>query len=128
VSRQATIGVLKRRVETDIGGAADEGTADFGVVAVVSGRAALVAVRGDLDLSTAPALARELDGVRRADSVLIDLERVGFIDLSGLHPLVEFALTAGRAPVVSITAGSPSVQTLLKLSGLAEHFTVVPRS
>lgn len=109
-------------METDVGGAAD-----FGVATVVHGRAALVAVRGDLDLSTAPALTRELESVRWADSVLIDLERVCFVDLSGLRPLVEFALTGGRRPVVSITAGSPSVQTLLTLSGLASSFTVMPR-
>jgi anti-sigma B factor antagonist len=101
--------------------------ADFEVVSVSRDDEVIVALRGEVDLATAPRLERELalGPVRNARAVLVDLERVAFMDLTGLRPLLSFAVPTRPGHRVAITAGPPSVQRLLKLSGLRPHFNVV---
>lgn len=101
--------------------------ADFDVVSVSRDDEVIVAVRGEVDLATAPLLERELSlgSVQRARAVLVDLERVAFMDLTGLRPLVRFASPERPGHRVTITAGPPSVQRLLELSGLRRHFNVM---
>jgi anti-sigma B factor antagonist len=100
---------------------------DFDITSVAHDDEVIVAVRGEVDLATAPLLERELslEPVRDARAVLIDLEQVVFMDLTGLRPLLAFAVPARPGHRVAITAGSPPVQRLLELSGLRRHFTVV---
>jgi anti-anti-sigma factor len=57
--------------------------------------------------------------------VLVDLERVAFMDLTGLRPLLSLAIRSRHGQRVAITAGPPPVQRLLELTGLRRHFTVV---
>jgi anti-sigma B factor antagonist len=104
-----------------------EPPADFDVVSVSRDDEVIVALRGEVDLATAPLLERELslDPVRNARAVLVDLERVAFMDLTGLRPLLLFAAPARPGHRVAITTGPPPVQRLLELSGLRRHFTVV---
>lgn len=102
-----------------------QSAARLSVVTLTHDREVLMALRGDLDLQTAPELERELLAVRTADSVLVDLEQVGFVDLSGMRPLVRFAQSPPPRPQLRITLGSRPVQTLLRLSGLADQFTVL---
>ena len=47
------------------------------------------------------------------------------MDLTGLRPLLRFASPERPGHRVVITAGPPSVQRLLELSGLRRHFNVV---
>lgn len=100
---------------------------DFAVVSVSRDDEVIVALRGEVDLATAPLLERELalGAVRDARVVLVDLERVAFMDLTGLRPLVSFAVPSRPGHRVAITAGPPPVQRLLELTGLRRHFTVV---
>jgi anti-anti-sigma factor len=100
---------------------------DFDVVSVGRGDEVIVAVRGEVDLATAPLLERELalGPVRDARDVLVDLDRVVFMDLTGLRPLLSFASPKRPGRHVAITAGPPSVQRLLDLTGLGRHFNVV---
>lgn len=100
---------------------------DFDVVSVSRDDEVIVALRGEVDLATAPLLERELalGSVQRARAVLVDLERVAFMDLTGLRPLVRFASPERPGHRVTITAGPPSVQRLLELSGLRRHFNVM---
>jgi len=101
--------------------------AGFDVVSVSRDDEVIVALRGEVDLATAPLLERELalGSVQRAHAVLVDLERVAFMDLTGLRPLLSFASPARPGRHVSITAGPPSVQRLLDVTGLRRHFHVV---
>ena len=87
----------------------------------------IVALRGEIDLATAPLLERELGSrsVREARAVLVDLEHVAFMDLTGLRPLLSFVVPSRPGHRVAITAGPPPVQRLLEVSGLRRHFTVV---
>jgi anti-sigma B factor antagonist len=78
-------------------------------------------VSGEVDLNTAPELARALWRASRAGKeVQIDLEDVDFMDASGLHVLTKFALSdAPGAPPVTITSGSRQVRRLFEVSGFA---------
>ncbi len=54
-----------------------------------SGDVARVTVRGELDVATAAPLDDALTGAeRRAATVMLDLTEVGFIDCSGVRPLI----------------------------------------
>jgi anti-sigma B factor antagonist len=101
--------------------------ADFDVVSVSRDDEVIVALRGEVDLATAPILEQELalGAVRDARQVLVDLEQVAFMDLTGLRPLLTFVMPARPGHRVSITAGPAPVQRLLELSGLRRHFNVV---
>jgi anti-anti-sigma factor len=59
----------------------------FDVVSVSRGDEVIVALRGEVDLATAPLLEAELAQslVLNAQAVLVDLEHVTFMDLTGLR-------------------------------------------
>jgi anti-anti-sigma factor len=97
------------------------------VVSVSRDDEVIVALRGEFDLATAPLIEHELSlpPVREARAVLVDLDRVAFMDLTGLRPLLSFARPSRPGHRVAITAGSPPVQRLLEVSGLRRYFTVV---
>jgi anti-sigma B factor antagonist len=99
----------------------------FGVVSVSREDEVIVALHGEVDVATAPLLEAELalSPVQDARMVLVDLERVAFMDLTGLRPLLRLAAPARPGRRISITAGPPSLQRLLDLTGLRRHFTVV---
>jgi anti-sigma B factor antagonist len=125
------MGPVGRRPSNDAGVLPDallsEPAADFDVVSVSRDDEVIVTLRGEIDLATAPLLERELSlgAVREARAVLVDLERVAFIDLTGLRPLLSLVLPSRPGQRVAITTGPPPVQRLLELSGLRRHFTVV---
>lgn len=86
----------------------------------------VLAVDGDLDLATAPeltavALALIENG---APDVIIDAERIGFCDSSGLTAFVQIAnrLKDGK---LAIAAPTPILRRVLELSGLVDAFVVV---
>jgi anti-sigma B factor antagonist len=87
------------------------------------GDAALVVVRGDIDLSTLAKATAALDGARAgARSVVLDLRQVGFMDTSGLRLIIEeqrrAAATGYRFAVIR---GSRRVQRLFEIAGLADE-------
>jgi anti-anti-sigma factor len=92
------------------------------------GRVAMIAVGGELDLASSPALE---DQVARAlaspvELVVLDLRELEFMDSTGLSILVKAnhrAVDEGRR--FGLVKGSPQVQRLLDLTGVAEHLTLV---
>lgn len=93
--------------------------ADYGDVAVL-------ALRGELDLATVPALRdRLLEVVRTHRSVVLDLSGLGFLDSTGLGLLVSAVkrLHARKGSLV-VTAPSPTVRRLLEVSGLVGHLAI----
>ena len=88
--------------------------------------ATLVALRGDLDLATAPELRECLvkiidEGVR----IVVDLESVGFLDSAGLGILVgglKRARTAGGE--LELVCSSHDVLKPLEITGLDRVFTI----
>lgn len=97
---------------------------DFRVEVRTEGRATVIAVGGELDLASAPALAAELERATQSESELLvlDLRELEFMDSTGLSVIVKAhqRLTEeGRA--LSLVRGPQQVQRLLDLTGVAER-------
>jgi anti-sigma B factor antagonist len=94
------------------------------------GQATVIAISGELDLASSPALQEELDRVATLDSqmLIIDLRELDFMDSTGLSVLVrahQRAEEQGRQ--LAMVKGSQQVQRLLSLTGVAERLTLVDR-
>jgi anti-sigma B factor antagonist len=94
------------------------------------GRATIIAVSGELDLASSPALQEELDRVSGSDTdlLIIDLRELDFMDSTGLSVLVrahQRAEEQGRQ--LAMVKGPQQVQRLLSLTGVAERLTLVER-
>ncbi|MGZ4676424.1 MAG: STAS domain-containing protein [Acidimicrobiia bacterium] len=102
----------------------DESTPEFEIVA---GRARLE-VRGEIDVATAPDLARALERViddHNGATVTIDLGGVSFIDSSGLGALVEAQKEARRrGGALRCTNLQGSARKVFEITGLLELFGI----
>jgi anti-anti-sigma factor len=76
-----------------------------------------VRLRGELDLAGAPAVSDRLRALRnRHEPVLLDLDELAFIDMSGLRVLLAAAEEASRDGwSFAITRGSAPVRQLIGL-------------
>lgn len=89
----------------------------------------VVAVEGEVDVFTAPRVRDALDKViaRGARQVAVNMERVRYLDSTGLSVLVsalrELRARQGRLLLVT---DSPRIQRVLDLTGLSKVFTVCP--
>jgi anti-anti-sigma factor len=85
-----------------------------------------VRLRGEFDLAGAPTVTERLRSLReRRETVLVDLDELEFIDMSGLRALllaVEGA--AGEGLSFTVTRGSDAVRRLLLLVGVDGHLPV----
>lgn len=98
---------------------------------VREGGTVVVAVGGEVDLATAPALRDVLTEVvvhQGNLSVRVDLAEVTFMDSTGLNVLVG-ALKKARFRHGNLTVTSPNaaIRKLFELSGLASIFSLSPR-
>lgn len=86
---------------------------------------AVVALDGELDLATAPALAAAIDeqvGQGRVNIVL-DLTQLSFCDSAGLRVFVRYRRQLDEAGGRFVVAApTPMVRRVLEISGLAEMF------
>jgi anti-sigma B factor antagonist len=94
------------------------------------GQATIIAVSGELDLASSPALQEELDRVSASgtEMLIIDLRELDFMDSTGLSVLVrahQRAEEQGRR--LAMVKGPQQVQRLLSLTGVADRMTVVDR-
>jgi anti-sigma B factor antagonist len=92
------------------------------------GRATVIAVSGELDLASSPALQEELDRLAASDSelLIIDLRELDFMDSTGLSVLVrahQRAEEQGRR--LAMVKGPQQVQRLLSLTGVGDRLTLV---
>jgi anti-sigma B factor antagonist len=86
------------------------------------GRVAMVALEGEIDLSSVTEAERRIAAAERDDpaELVIDVREVTFIDSSGLRVLLaahQRAEESGRG--FALIRGSESVDRLLKVTGLA---------
>jgi anti-sigma B factor antagonist len=91
------------------------------------GNCAVLAVRGELDAYSAPALEEQVTKLTgdQVDDVVLDLSQTGFLDSSGLRAI----LTAQRRLTESggqlrLRSPSEAVTRLLEITGLTDHFAV----
>jgi anti-anti-sigma factor len=93
-----------------------------------NGDAMLIAVGGELDLASSPALREELERAHSAGAelVILDLRELVFMDSTGLSVLVKAhqrAAESGRR--FAVVRGGKQVERLLTLTGVAERLTVI---
>ncbi len=92
------------------------------------GPSALIAVSGELDLASGPALESELERVATPDTtlVVVDLRELEFMDSTGLSIIVRaHQRLAESGCELGLVQGSPQVQRLLDLTGVAERLRLV---
>jgi anti-sigma B factor antagonist len=88
----------------------------------------VVALRGDVDLSSSPE-ARQvlLASVARGVAVVVDLSGIHYIDSSGIASLVEALQSARRQKTgFGLAAVSDSARRVLELARLDRVFTIHP--
>jgi anti-sigma B factor antagonist len=92
----------------------------------VDGRWTVVALKGDLDLSSAPslkwALADLLD--RGHSQLVIDLSQVGFMDSTALSVLVVVKRSLPDDGLLTLAAASPGILKLFEVTGLDQAFNL----
>lgn len=84
---------------------------------------ALVSVPGDLDVSTVPALRRELDTLVRAGCprVILNMERADYVDSAGLALiLLESRALRSRGGLLSLSNVSQSVYRIMRIACLVD--------
>jgi anti-sigma B factor antagonist len=97
--------------------------AGFAVVDLVLGPAAGVAVRGEVEIATAPELTAALDDAIRRTSgpFVVDLSTVGFLDSSGINCLMRARALLGRDDRTLMLVCPPgSTRRVLDLVGVDE--------
>jgi anti-anti-sigma factor len=89
-----------------------------------------VRLRGELDLASAPTASESLRRLReRGEAVLLDLDELEFIDMSGIRMLVAAAEEASRDGwSFAVTAGSAPVRRLISLVRLDGRLPLAGRS
>ncbi len=102
-------------------------TTSFEIEIVERDTSLILVVKGEVDLSTVPVLDTELAraAATDAETILVDLVHVDFMDSSGLHVLTKHACSDGNCNRVHLTRGSPQVQRLFELSGALDHLPFV---
>jgi anti-anti-sigma factor len=108
-----------RRMAGMRGGAADS----LEVVGLPIDEVAGVAVRGEVELATAPVLTAALeDGIRRSSGpFVVDLVAVDFLDSSGIHCLVRARALLGRDDrALALICPPNHVRRVLELAGIDE--------
>jgi anti-sigma B factor antagonist len=97
--------------------------APFSIERARRDRSLALILKGEVDLATAPLLDDELTRARatEAETIVIDLLRVSFLDSSGLHVLIKHACSSEGPQRVQLTKGSPQVQRVFEIAGLRDH-------
>jgi anti-anti-sigma factor len=101
--------------------------AEFQVEVRREGSAAVIAISGELDLASGPRLEVELAALDAAVRlVVVDLRNLEFMDSTGLSIIVRaHQRLAEQDCELSLVRGSPQVQRLLDLTGVAERVRLV---
>ena len=85
-----------------------------------------IAVRGEIDMATAPQLRTMLDEVidAGANSIVLDCRGLEFLDSSGIGVLVAARKRLGAGGELVIESAPPHVRKVLEITGVAGHLTV----
>ena len=88
----------------------------------------VVAVRGELDLTTAPRLKWMLHDLLEAGRTkqVVDLTETTFMDSTALGVLVGVNRSLGEGMRLAIVCSRPNVLKIFELSGMDGVFTIVP--
>jgi anti-sigma B factor antagonist len=88
----------------------------------------VVVVEGDVDLSAAAQFEESLARAQKSDAsaIIIDLDRVSFMDSAGVHVLLQASLSERNRNRLALTPGSPQVRRLLEVTGVRRYLSFVP--
>jgi anti-sigma B factor antagonist len=101
---------------------------NFAVHTHTSERTITLALSGELDLVSAPALARAMEGQPQpdVDLIVLDLRGLDFMDSTGLHAVLRIAnATHDAGSRFALIRGPDQVHRLFELTGLAETLRIV---
>jgi anti-sigma B factor antagonist len=93
------------------------------------GTGAVLTLAGELDVASAPELVNVLQGAALdvADSVELDMERVSFIDSSGIGVLVSaHKRMDANGRILIIRSPQPRTVKVIQISGLAGYLNIKP--
>ena len=101
---------------------------NFAVRTHTTERAITLALSGELDLVSSPALERAMADQAQSDAelIVVDLRQLDFMDSTGLHTVLRIqqgAHEVGRR--FALVRGPDQVHRLFELTGLAETLTIV---
>jgi anti-sigma B factor antagonist len=101
--------------------ATDSAAAPFAVSSEVVGGATVIAVQGELDLSTAPRLQESIQAAGEFRSMVLDLSGCDFIDSTGIALLVHTFQGAGeRGGKVALCGLRDQLLRVLKIAGIED--------
>jgi anti-sigma B factor antagonist len=91
-------------------------------------RASVIAIKGDLDLSTAPQLKwMLLDALEAGHSrIVVDLSLTTFMDSTALGVLIGVNRNLDAGSRLAIVCARPNVLKIFELSGMDGAFAIVP--
>jgi anti-sigma B factor antagonist len=92
----------------------------------VAGAVARIALRGDVDMATAPELRRVLDELLDggASEIVLDCRELEFLDSSGIGALVAARARLGDAGQLVLEAPRPNVRKVLAVTGVDRDLTI----
>lgn len=94
----------------------------------VEGTAVVVRAAGDVDMATAPVLAKELAHAAETDTppalIVADLREVQFFDSSGVGTLILTHQQCQKRNITLRVVAGPSLTKRLNASGLAGYLTI----
>jgi anti-sigma B factor antagonist len=113
--------------ETVLGGVPLD-RAGFTVTEVTLDRVIVVAVSGDLDMLTAPALADAIDTAARKEpsALIVDLSGVTFLASAGLNLLAALHHDVTFSVRFGVVAGGPVTGRALKMVGIDQIISLYP--
>lgn len=88
--------------------------------------ATIVALTGDVDLQTSPAVRQGLlECQEKHDKVVVDMSQVNYIDSSGVASLVEaFQVSRKKGTFFALAHVSPAAMRVLSLARLDKVFSI----
>jgi anti-sigma B factor antagonist len=102
--------------------------ADLELEPTADGAADVIAVRGEIDMATAPQLRDLLDQLIQAGSlrIVLDCRELAFLDSSGIGVLIAARNRLGDDGEIVLDSPPAHVRKVLEITGVASHFSVVP--
>jgi anti-sigma B factor antagonist len=90
------------------------------------GEGVRLAVTGELDRATVPRFERAVADLHDPNRLVIDLDKLAFIDAGGLRAIIDMARQAERSGrSVQLANPSPSLRRLFTLTGLERSVKLV---
>jgi anti-sigma B factor antagonist len=87
----------------------------------------ILVCEGELDIATAPLLDEQLTTAEATSTemVVVDLDRVSFMDSTGLQVLISHTRPSENGRRVGLTKGSAQVQRLFEITGVLDRLPFV---